>query len=339
MQSINIRPATPADTPALTALATRAKAHWHYPPAQLDAWRDALTITADSLAASPTWVAEGDGRIAGFYQLKMHGDSWALEHLWVDPAWMRRGIGRALFAHARDVAVERGAVAIGIDADPNAEPFYLACGAARIGAIAAPIDGMPDRARPQLVLATGLSAPDGDVVTMRGIATERLQLEPQTAAHADEMFAVLSDLAIYEYENAPPPSREWLRTRYEKLAARQSPDGQEQWLNWVVRLRGDVLIGYVQATIYPEQRAGIAYEFASRFWGQGLAGEAVQAMIEELAGRHQVKRFSAVLKRKNLRSLGLLQRLDFVPGAEELYRRYRVDDDEILMLRVLKPAR
>jgi len=34
---------------------------------------------------------------------------------------------------------------------------------------------------------------------MRVIETGNLTLEPQTAAHAEEMFAVLSDPSIYEY--------------------------------------------------------------------------------------------------------------------------------------------
>ena len=43
---------------------------------------------------------------------------------------------------------------------------------------------------------------------MRVIETARFMLEPQIAAHAEEMFVVLSDPAIYEYENQPPPSLE-----------------------------------------------------------------------------------------------------------------------------------
>jgi ribosomal-protein-alanine N-acetyltransferase len=45
-----------------------------------------------------------------------------------------------------------------------------------------------------------------------------LTLEPQTAQHADAMFAVLCDPAIYEFENEPPPSVEWPRARLAKLA-------------------------------------------------------------------------------------------------------------------------
>jgi hypothetical protein len=56
------------------------------------------------------------------------------------------------------------------------------------------------------------------------------------------MFAVLCDPAIYEFENEPPPSVEWLRARFAKLESRRSPDGEEQWLNWVVRLPSSELV-------------------------------------------------------------------------------------------------
>src|SRR5712671_6158890 len=137
---------------------------------------------------------------------------------------------------------------------------------------------------------------------MRVINTARLTLEPQTAAHVNEMFVVLSDPAIYEYENKPPPSLEWLRVRFAKLETRLSADGHEQWLNWVIRLATSELIGYVQATLYPDGRAAIAYELSSAHWGRGLAREAVQTMISELVGRYRVRGLSSVLKRENLRS-------------------------------------
>src|SRR5213593_3890807 len=98
---------------------------------------------------------------------------------------------------------------------------------------------------------------------MRVIETGSLTLEPQTAAHAEEMFTVLSDPAIYEYENEPPPSVDWLRARFTKLESRRSTNGQEQWLNWVIRLPTSELIGFVQATVRSKGRAAIAYELSS----------------------------------------------------------------------------
>ena len=168
---------------------------------------------------------------------------------------------------------------------------------------------------------------------MRVIETARLTLEPQRAAHAAEMFAVLSDPAIYEYENEPPPSVEWLHARYARLESRQSADGRERWLNWVIRLPGSGLIGYVQATVQADGHAAIAYELSSAWWGRGLASEAVRAMIAELVRQHRVQGLAAVLKRDNRRSLRLLQGLGFTLASPQEHVQRRVEPGELLMAR------
>jgi ribosomal-protein-alanine N-acetyltransferase len=173
---------------------------------------------------------------------------------------------------------------------------------------------------------------------MRAVEAARITLEPQTAEHAAEMFIVLSDPTIYTYENAPPPSIDWLRIRFERLETRRSADGSEIWLNWVVRLRSGQLIGYAQATVFPEGRASIAYEFASAYWGRGLAREAVEALISELADYYRVIRLTAVAKTANKRSLRLLERLHFAPAAQHILDRYRIEPDEILFCRGIQSA-
>ncbi len=168
---------------------------------------------------------------------------------------------------------------------------------------------------------------------MRTIDAGVLLLEPQTVQHADEMFVVLCDPAIYEYENQPPTSIEWLRTRFEKLESRRSADGTEQWLNWVIRIRGAGLVGYVQATVHPDRRAAIAYELSSAHWGRGLARGAVDSMLGELVERYGVTTFTAVAKRENFRSIRLLDRLGFVPADPGQRAIDAIEPDEILMVR------
>ena len=171
---------------------------------------------------------------------------------------------------------------------------------------------------------------------MRTLLAGELRLEPQVAAHAEAMFVVLSDPAIYEFENEPPWSVAEVRERFAELESRTSPNGQEQWLNWVVRVPSGALAGYVQATVYPSGRAAVAYEFASAFWGQGYARRSLEAMFEELALQYGVSRLSAVLKQANFRSLRLLQRLGFTLASPEEHERREVERDEHLMQR---PAR
>ena len=177
---------------------------------------------------------------------------------------------------------------------------------------------------------------------MRTLHSARLTLEPQTALHAPAMFKVLSDPAIYTYENQPPVSLDALTRRFARLEARQSPDGGEQWLNWVLRQRSDgELIGYVQATVQADGRALVAYELASRHWGRGLGSEAVQAMLDELAGSglaqqvRQVRQALAIFKRPNHRSLALLLRLGFADAAPDDPARGALEPDERLMARSL----
>jgi [ribosomal protein S5]-alanine N-acetyltransferase len=166
---------------------------------------------------------------------------------------------------------------------------------------------------------------------MRAVVADGLTLEPQVAAHADEMFIVLGDPAIYEYENEPPQSLQGLRERFADLESRRSPNGQEQWLNWVIRVPCGPLIGYVQATVYPDGRAAIAYEMHSAHWGRGLGSRAVRAMIGELVEQHGVARFSAVLKRENRRSLRLLQKTGFTLASPAAHALREVERDEFLM--------
>ena len=166
---------------------------------------------------------------------------------------------------------------------------------------------------------------------MRHIMAEGLSLEPQVVAHAEEMFVVLSDPAIYQYENQPPESLEWLRGRYAKLASRQSADGQEKWLNWVVRLPTSELIGYVQATVRSNNEANIAYEFSSAYWGRDLAHQSAQVMMAELRDQYGVRGMSAVLQENNHRSKRLLERLGFKLALADASTQ--LEPGEILMQR------
>ncbi|HKS22663.1 MAG TPA: GNAT family N-acetyltransferase [Thermoanaerobaculia bacterium] len=136
-------------------------------------------------------------------------------------------------------------------------------------------------------------------------------LEPLTVAHAPAMFSLLSDLALYA-----PPSLEHLQRVYAQLETRRSPDGTEEWLNWIVLRDGEV-IGFVQATIYTDRSANVAYVFGRSHWGHGYAIEAVTAMLAQLDGC----KFFATVDAGNARSIRLLERLGFRHVEGERYER------------------
>lgn len=157
-KSMHIRSAFAPEATELSALAMQSKAHWGYCAADLEAWRDDLCISERDIASSHVYVASSDDVVQGFYLLRGAAPDaqrdMQLEHLWVSPSQMGKGVGRALLAHATAKAAALGALAITIDADPHAQPFYLACGAITVGAIAAPLPNQADRVRPQMLIRT-----------------------------------------------------------------------------------------------------------------------------------------------------------------------------------------
>jgi RimJ/RimL family protein N-acetyltransferase len=171
-----------------------------------------------------------------------------------------------------------------------------------------------------------------DIPPMRSLPTALCVLEPQVVAHAAEMFVVLGDPAIYQYENGPPSSAAWLAERFARLESRASADGSEAWLNWVVRHPDGALAGYVQATVSAGV-AYVAYVLASRFWGRGLGRCAVAAMLAELACTYRVHSFRAVLKARNERSLALLRHLGFSPATPAQIEAAGAAPDELVMQR------
>jgi RimJ/RimL family protein N-acetyltransferase len=154
---------------------------------------------------------------------------------------------------------------------------------------------------------------EAQALKIRKLATPRLVLEPLVAAHAPEMFAVLSDAAIFRFmDEAPPASLEALADRYGRLETRLSGDGRERWLNWVVREKASAkAVGFVQATLREDGTTLIAYVITPAFQKRGFAREATRAMIAELGSKYGAKRPRASVDPRNTASLALLASLGF----------------------------
>lgn len=132
---IVIRAAENRDADSLSALAYRSKAHWGYDETFMQGAKTLLTITPMIILLQPVFVAEVDGEIAGFYGLRAWREepeiekSVELDNLFVEPAFIGKGIGKALFEHAVKVAAAMGYRTMVIISDPNATAFYHKMGA------------------------------------------------------------------------------------------------------------------------------------------------------------------------------------------------------------------
>ena len=111
--------------------------------------RAVLQVSPEQIATGDVWVATAaDRTVAGIVALgpSEQPDTLDLDKLFVEPQWIRTGVGRALVAHAVDEARRRGARRLTVLADPNAAGFYERNGARRIGE--APSDAIPGRSVP-----------------------------------------------------------------------------------------------------------------------------------------------------------------------------------------------
>ena len=129
------------DADALTEIAFAAKRHWQYPEGWIRHWQDELTMSPAYVMEHPTFVAVVDGERAGFSAVQIEGGEALLDHLWVLPSFMGRGVGRALFQHAEEIARSSGALRMRIVGDPHAERFYFRMGATLCGRKPASLGG------------------------------------------------------------------------------------------------------------------------------------------------------------------------------------------------------
>lgn len=142
---MNVRRAVESDSAQLTKLACLAKGSWGYPPECLSLWVKELTITPDYIRQHRVFAAESGSEIVGCCAIEDDGESWRLEHVWIDPTHQRAGIGREL---VEDALHEAHSVRPGIvtaDADPNAAGFYRRIGGRVTGTVAAPLPDAADR--------------------------------------------------------------------------------------------------------------------------------------------------------------------------------------------------
>lgn len=129
-----IRRARPDEAEALCAIAFRSKAHWGYSDELMEACREELSVTGEDVEQHPVFVVHEGAEPLGFYTLEPLPDgAIELGHLFVEPRAIGRGLGAQLMAHACDQARARGHRLLVIQSDPNAEGFYVGCGAKRVG--------------------------------------------------------------------------------------------------------------------------------------------------------------------------------------------------------------
>lgn len=140
---MNITMAHPFEAETLTKIAFAAKRHWGYPEHWLERWRSDLALSPNFISTHATVAARSGQGILGFAALVKKGDILWLEHLWVLPAAMGRGVGRALFREIQRRAQFLGFSTFELESDPHAAGFYERMGAEFVRFHTASLEGQP----------------------------------------------------------------------------------------------------------------------------------------------------------------------------------------------------
>lgn len=166
------------------------------------------------------------------------------------------------------------------------------------------------------------------------ISTSRLRLRPVTLADADDLYTVFSDLEVVRYWSRPPLAE---RAEAVRLAARMASQADEgPLLQWaIVGVGEDRLIGTctLAEIDLDHRRAAISYALARSAWGQGLASEAVRALVGWGFEALDLHRIAADVHPQNGRSLRLLGSLGFVSEGlqRECYRVFGAWEDAAML--------
>ncbi len=157
------------------------------------------------------------------------------------------------------------------------------------------------------------------------LTTERLALRELQPSDAADLFLFRSDAEEQKYNAAAMVA---LSEAADLIAIVRKAFAAHQQIQFGLTLRDqDMVIGLLGFNSWDRyhNRAEIGYDLARAYWGQGLASEAVDALVRWGFERLELHRIEAQTIADNVRSVRLLTRLGF--RLEGIRRESSREDD------------
>lgn len=144
------------------------------------------------------------------------------------------------------------------------------------------------------------------------LTTERLALREFDASDQSPLLAILSDPRVMEFSINGPMEEDGVERFVASCRESYRAQGFGQWA--LMERAGDRLIGFcgishVELGGRPEIELG--YRLAHDRWGQGLATEAGDAVVEAAFSRWQLESVVAIIARRHVASLNVARKLGF----------------------------
>ena len=130
-----IRSAKQNEAIILTGISFASKGYWGYPEEYFVIWKHELTISPGYIEKNTVYIYEIGNSVVGYYSIvelpedidvsgiKLARGFW-LEHMFIEPRHIGKGIGSTMFRHLQDRCKEMGTGELGILSDPNSRGFY-----------------------------------------------------------------------------------------------------------------------------------------------------------------------------------------------------------------------
>ena len=157
------------------------------------------------------------------------------------------------------------------------------------------------------------------------LTTERLVLCEPTLAHAADVLVLRGDYEVQKF-NGPVIST-LAEAEAEIRAAREEYD-REEGITWAVAFQErETTLGHFAFHEWSRyhRHAVIGYDLARAYWGQGIASEALRAMLRFGFERLNLHRVHTMTIADNHASVRLLERLGFT--REGTRREHSWEDD------------
>lgn len=170
------------------------------------------------------------------------------------------------------------------------------------------------------------------------IETERLILKEVTPEDANDMYKYLSDKDVVKHMGLEPyesPNDVLSEIRWYKSILEEGTG-----IRWGITQKNiGVVIGSCGfLNMHPKHyRAEIGFELNKEYWGQGIAGEALEAVIKYGYKHFEVERIEALIDPANLSSQKLVENQGF--KREGLLRHYEYTCgkfDDLYMYAIIK---
>jgi GNAT superfamily N-acetyltransferase len=119
-----IRRAAVDEGERLKEIAISSKAFWGYELDKVKEWADHGDFSPAQLGELSVFVAQAGERAIGWSSFEPRWELWWLADLWIEPAWIGKGVSARVFRHGARHAQREGAKRLEWEADPNSIGFY-----------------------------------------------------------------------------------------------------------------------------------------------------------------------------------------------------------------------